>query len=62
MSIQEWWPKLEPVTREWLIANNGDDVPGDVSAEIVRAGGPELLTDEDIDWIEAAANDETPDA
>ena len=24
MSIEQWWPKLKPSTREWLIDNNGD--------------------------------------
>jgi hypothetical protein len=60
MTIEEWWPRLQPVTREWLVANNGDVLPGDISAEIVRAGGPAELADEDTDWIEAAANGEVP--
>ena len=34
----------------------------DVAADIVRAGGPAELADEDTDWIEATANDEKPDS
>ncbi len=77
MSIEEWWPKLEPSTQKWLIENNGDAVPPDVTAEITRAGG--LITsdewwvgrsgplgfyfsDEAVDWIEAVANGEAPGA
>ena len=40
MSIEQWWPSLKPSTREWLIENNGDEVPAEVVAEIAEAGGP----------------------
>ena len=39
MDIEQWWPKLKPSTKEWLIAHNGEDLPDEVSAEIRRAGG-----------------------
>src|SRR5690348_3229530 len=40
MPIEQWWPKLQQPTRDWLIANNGDAVPPAVMAEIAEAGGP----------------------
>lgn len=75
MNIQQWWPKLQPSTQQWLVDNNGDVVPNGIILEIVRAGGPAtgdpwwdesgeaggvVLPDEAIDWIEATANDESP--
>ncbi len=74
MRIEEWWPKLDPATREWLIANNGDVVPITVLGQIAEAGGdvtseassigdnsPDgfLLSDAAVDWIEETANHET---
>ena len=76
MNIDEWWPRLDPGTREWLIAHNGEAVPAAVLSKIVWAGGvvtsdagwvgadgPEgfYLSDEATDWIEASANEEAPD-
>ena len=67
MGIESWWPKLEPSTREWLIAHNGEELPAEIAAEIRRTGGDAaeesggtgaFLRDGDVDWIEAAANDE----
>ncbi len=73
MEVDEWWPKLSAGTRAWLIAHNGDVVPGAIVDEILVAGGgvssdstsvgeggPDsfLLSDATTDWIEAAANDE----
>lgn len=62
MNIEQWWPNLRPSTREWLIANNGDELPADVRAEVTHAGGTIAdgirLSDEETDWIEATANDE----
>lgn len=69
----EWWPKLTASTREWLIANNGDAVPGAVVSEIeavagigasgawwIGASGPDgvYLSDRATDWIEETANGE----
>ncbi|MGU3645187.1 hypothetical protein ACLBXX_09485 [Microbacterium sp. C23T] len=34
MAMDEIWARLAPVTRDWLIANNGDAVPADIAAEI----------------------------
>jgi hypothetical protein len=77
MSIEVWWPKLRPGTREWLIANNGDAVPATIIDEIEAVGGParsdgwwvdqggsdgSRMPDEAIDWIEEIANAETPPA
>jgi hypothetical protein len=73
MEIIEWWPKLDSETRAWLIAHNGEAVSPDVLSRIAEAGGsatsdaawvgesgPDgfFLSDEAVDWIEAAANDE----
>ena len=75
MSIQDWWPRLPPETRAWLIANNGDVVPRPIVDEIEAAGGPGhsaawwaaddessglSMPDEAIDWIEEVANQESP--
>ena len=71
-SPEEWWPRLSPETREWLIANNGDAVPARVVEEITRAGGAVAtdahrvghsgpvghLSDDVVDWVEAVANGE----
>lgn len=61
MDIAEWWPKLGPATRDWLIAHNGDVLAADLALEISEAGGSPTgfaLSDEETDWIEAVANDE----
>ena len=73
MSIEMWWPKLRPETREWLISNNGDVVPGRIIQEITEAGGPSesdvwwvrqddsaglCMPDEAVDRIEEIANEE----
>ncbi len=77
VSIEQWWPTLQPSTREWLIANNGDAVPAPIVEEIAQAGGAITseawwvgqngpsgfyLSDAAIDWIEEIANGETPQA
>ena len=74
-SIEDWWPGVSQVTRDWLIANNGDAVPVLVTEDIARAGGlvptdawwvgqngPAgfYLSYEAVDWIEHVANRETP--
>ena len=73
MENAQWWSKLLPSTRDWLIENNGDRVPAHLVEEIRQAGGPTpseaastddgeavggYFPDEIIDWIEAAGNDE----
>jgi hypothetical protein len=75
MSIEQWWTKLQPSTREWLIENNGVIVPAEVVAEIAEVGGPasadswwagkggasgHYFPDEAIDWVETTANGENP--
>lgn len=75
-SIEQWWPRLPQEARDWLIADNGDVVPASVVDEITRAGGRVatdawwvgehgpagfFLSDAAVDWVEAVANDETPD-
>lgn len=40
MDIQEWWPKLEPQTREWLPERTQEDtLPPDIFEKIVLASG-----------------------
>ena len=66
MSLEIWWPLLQPDTREWLIANNGDAVSRPVLDDITRVGGPAstdawwvgengpngfYLSDAGIDWM-----------
>ena len=73
MTIAEWWPRLRPETRQFLIANNGDAVPLPMVDEIAAAGGPAVsdawwadldgspgrcMPDDAVDWIEEAANNE----
>ena len=76
MNIDQWWPKLKPSTRAWLIENNGDVLPAEVAAEIASVGGSvssdaswvgqsgpsgSYLSDVATDWIEAVANGEVPE-
>lgn len=73
MEITEWWPRLEPQVRDWLVAHNGEAVDAEVLNKIVAAGGvlasdawwigesgPEgfFLSDDAVDWIETTANGE----
>ncbi|MGV1009579.1 MAG: hypothetical protein ACOYBY_13355 [Dermatophilaceae bacterium] len=77
MSVEVWWARLRPETREWLVANNGDVLPQAIVEEITRAGGNveagpacdeqdgaagACLSDATVDWIEAVANGEEPSA
>jgi hypothetical protein len=77
MSLEVWWPLLQPETRDWLIANNGDALSKPVLRDIARVGGPVpsnawwvaenepagfYLSDAGIDWIEEVANGEEPDS
>jgi hypothetical protein len=76
VDIDEWWPKLDTPTRDWLIAHNGEAVPAHILSQISAAGGvvtsdaswagssgPDgfYLSDEATDWLEAIANNETTD-
>jgi hypothetical protein len=76
MGIEEWWPKLKPLTRKWLIENNGDAVPTEIVDEITDAGGSIAtdawwtgdrgpagfyFSDAGVDWIEAIGNGEEPE-
>jgi hypothetical protein len=73
MRIEEWWPRLDSSTQQWLINNNGDVVPLSILDQITAVAGaptadaswvgddvPEsfFLSDEAVDWIEETANDE----
>jgi hypothetical protein len=75
MTVSQWWPLLQPSTRAWLIAHNGEPLPAWITAEIAWNGIPVnsaqswidrsspdgfFLSDEAIDWIEATANGERP--
>lgn len=75
MDITDWWQRLPTATRDWLIANNGDVLKGEVIEDITRSGGVVTtdawwvdsksgpsgfyLSDAAIDWVEETANDET---
>ncbi len=76
MSIEQWWPKVKPSTREWLIENNGDALPAEIVADVTWAGGSItsdawwvgqtgptgfFISDEATDWIEEIANNEDPE-
>ncbi len=62
MTVSRWWNLVDAQTQNWLMDNNGDSLPADVASAIVAARGRavpnEPLPDEDVDWIEAAANGE----
>lgn len=62
MTVSEWWNRIDADTQDWLMDNNGDSLSVEVAAAITAAGGSatagEPLPDEDVDWIEAAANGE----
>jgi hypothetical protein len=75
--MEVWWPKVTAQTRDWLVANNGDVLPPPVVEDIVRAGGAVTsdawwvgqhgpsgvyLSDAAVDWVEAVANGEAPEA
>lgn len=74
IKVIEWWPNLDPGAKGWLIAHNGEAVSPEVLSNIVAAGGsltsnawwggesgPDgfFLSDEAVDWIETATNDES---
>ncbi|WP_109208617.1 MULTISPECIES: hypothetical protein [Microbacterium] len=75
MENLDWWRTLDADAKQWLIAHNGEAVPGEILAKIVAAGGAVSsaawwvgehgpdgfhLSDEAVDWIESAANEESP--
>lgn len=72
-TIEAVWLELRPETREWLIAHNGESVPGNIISEVTRLSGPMAVgtiwvddpssasfhfSDEVTDWIEQTANGE----
>ncbi|MFE4725578.1 hypothetical protein [Microbacterium sp. NPDC056736] len=74
MGTIEWWAKVDSDAKAWLIAHNGEAVSSEVLSKIAAAGGADtssawwvgesgpdgiFLSDEAVDWIEAAANDES---
>lgn len=76
VDLEQWWPNLSPPEQQWLIDHNGESLSSELQIAVIRAGGsfsPDTwwsdsgnespgftLTDEAVDWIEAAANGETP--
>jgi hypothetical protein len=69
MTIERWWPRLKPATRDWLAENNGATIPPEMATEISNAGGSVTsdasrvrLSDRATGWIEAAANGEAPES
>jgi hypothetical protein len=74
MDFSQIWPHLGSSSRSWLVEHNGEPLPEDLIAEILRVTGGEQspqwwtgpsvegrtqLTDEAVDWIETVANDES---
>lgn len=73
MDLPQLWPLLPTSTRSWLVDHNGEALPDEIVAEILRVTGNQTspqwwagpsteggtqLTDEAVDWIETVANDE----
>lgn len=76
MRIEDWWPRLDPETRQWMIDNNGDAVPPEILGRIMSMAGKStardswagaddaegfFLSDTAVDWIEETANGESSD-
>jgi hypothetical protein len=73
-SVDAWWPRLSQETRDWLVADNGDEVSALIIGEIRRFGGlvetdgwdgqdhptGSYLPEDVVDWVEAVGNGETP--
>ncbi len=74
-TIEEWWPKLAPATRQWLIADGTEPLPTEVIADIAWAGVPVdaeqwwvgkqvgtrfYLSKPALDWIKAVADVQPP--
>jgi hypothetical protein len=74
MDFSQIWPLLSNSSRSWLMEHNGEPLPDDLLAEILRITGGERhdewwagasaegqtqLTDDAVDWIETRANDES---
>jgi hypothetical protein len=74
MDFPQTWPLLSNSSRAWLMDHNGEPLPDDLIAELLRVTGGEQdarwwtgpdaegdtrLTDEAVDWIETVANDES---
>ncbi|WP_141843779.1 hypothetical protein [Humibacillus xanthopallidus] len=73
MDFPQIWPLLKDSSRQWLMEHNGEPLPDDLIADILRVTGGEQnaqwwagdagegetqLSDEAVDWIETVANDE----
>ena len=70
MGIEQWWSTLDPSSRRWLVEHNGEPIPDEIVAKIrdaggtVRTAGPDddapgaHLSDDEIDQVEAWANEE----
>lgn len=76
MHIEDWWPRLDTETRQWMIDNNGDAVPPEILERITTVAGMStarapwvgaddaegfFLSDTAVDWIEETANGESAD-
>jgi hypothetical protein len=62
MEIGQWWPKVSESSQVWLLQNMGSDLPAEVGAEIVAAGGPSdaRLSDTENEWLDEVNNGGTP--
>ena len=64
MSIEQWWSRLRPESRAWLVAEITSLGASITSDEWwVGENGPSglYLSDAAVDWVEEVANDELPD-
>jgi len=64
VEITRWWPQPPAGSRDWLTQHHGEPLPPGIKADLAAAGGPAVavLADKDVDWIEAVAKGEEPDA
>ncbi|GAA2723018.1 hypothetical protein [Cellulomonas aerilata] len=77
MDLDAWWPLLAQASRDWLVAHAGEALTEAVLDDIARVAGsvpsdawwgvergPDglHLSDAGVDWIEAVANGESPQA
>ncbi|GGI45601.1 hypothetical protein BCL57_001657 [Agromyces flavus] len=70
MGIEQWWSRLDGPARLWLVEHNGEPLTDEIVEKIREAGGTvEMagpgdgaagahLSDEDVDRVEAWANEE----
>ncbi|MEP6478917.1 MAG: hypothetical protein ABJB03_05965 [Rhodoglobus sp.] len=56
MAFKDWFNKLSDDTKLWLIQNMETPLPPDIQTEVIAAGGPDELSQDDNDWLERVNN------